>query len=55
MTYRPTGASVGERPGGLVKLEEDRTSTPTDAESDTEFGASEGTGIGGVEGSKDGT
>lgn len=48
------GASVGERPGGLVKLEEDRTSTPTDAESDTEFGTSEGTGISGVDGGKDG-
>lgn len=37
-----------------MKWEEDRTSTPTDAESDSEFGASEGTGIGGVDGNKDG-
>ena len=54
MTPPPSGASVGDRPGGLVKLEEDRTSTPTDAESDTEFVASEGTGIGSVDGGKDG-
>ncbi|KAK8399975.1 hypothetical protein O3P69_002980 [Scylla paramamosain] len=54
VTTSPKGASVGERPGGLVKMEEDRTSTPTDAESDTEFGTSEGTGISGVDTGKDG-
>ena len=37
-----------------MKLEEDRTSTPTDVESDTEFGTSEGTGISGVDAGKDG-
>ncbi|XP_050714340.1 broad-complex core protein isoforms 1/2/3/4/5-like isoform X2 [Eriocheir sinensis] len=54
VTTSPRGTSVGDRPSSLVKWEEDRTSTPTDAESDSEFGASEGTGIGGVDGSKDG-
>lgn len=49
-----TGTNVGDRPGSLVKWEEDRTSTPNEAESDTEFGASDGTGVGGVDGSKDG-
>lgn len=49
-----TGTNVGDRPSGLVKWEEDRTSTPTDAESDTEFGTSEGTGMSGVDGGKDG-
>lgn len=54
MLFLPTGSSAGDRPGSLIKWEEDRTSTPTDAESDTEIGASEGTGVGGVDGSKDG-